>query len=175
MAAVIGIGIYFAKRANKNSEAYFLGGRSLGPWVAAFSAEASDMYFAVAETAFASVSRTWLRARMDKGDPRAKKALKVTDNFDRAITTILIGTNIVHLTVAAMVTVLVTHMWGMVRRTDPDFEVSAIPEDDPATFEMLTAGKTSGVFQLESTGMVETINKVIRVSRSEERRVGKEV
>jgi len=43
MAAVIGIGIYFAKRANKNSEAYFLGGRSLGPWVAAFSAEASDM------------------------------------------------------------------------------------------------------------------------------------
>jgi putative hemolysin len=71
------------------------------------------MYFAVAETAFASVSRTWLRARMDKGDPRAKKALKVTDNFDRAITTILIGTNIVHLTVAAMVTVLVTHMWGM--------------------------------------------------------------
>ncbi len=43
MAAVVGIGIYFAKRANKNTEAYFLGGRSLGPWVAAFSAEASDM------------------------------------------------------------------------------------------------------------------------------------
>lgn len=43
MLAVIGIGIYFAKRANKNAEAYFLGGRSLGPWVAAFSAEASDM------------------------------------------------------------------------------------------------------------------------------------
>ena len=43
MAAVVGIGIYFAKRANKNAEAYFLGGRSLGPWVAAFSAEASDM------------------------------------------------------------------------------------------------------------------------------------
>jgi DNA polymerase-3 subunit alpha len=41
----------------------------------------------------------------------------------------------------------------MVRRTNLDFEVSAIPEDDPATFEMLTAGKTSGVFQLESTGM----------------------
>ncbi|MDR0929144.1 MAG: sodium/proline symporter [Oscillospiraceae bacterium] len=43
MAAVIGIGIAFARRANKNSEAYFLGGRSLGPWVAAMSAEASDM------------------------------------------------------------------------------------------------------------------------------------
>ena len=43
MLIVIGIGIYFAKRANKNSEEYFLGGRSLGPWVAAMSAEASDM------------------------------------------------------------------------------------------------------------------------------------
>ncbi|MEN6340675.1 MAG: sodium/proline symporter [Clostridiaceae bacterium] len=43
MAVVIAIGIVFAKRANKNTEAYFLGGRSLGPWVSAFSAEASDM------------------------------------------------------------------------------------------------------------------------------------
>ncbi|MEA4895511.1 MAG: sodium:proline symporter, partial [Oscillospiraceae bacterium] len=40
---VIGIGLFFAKRANENSENYFLGGRSLGPWVAAMSAEASDM------------------------------------------------------------------------------------------------------------------------------------
>ena len=43
MAAVICIGIYFAKRASQSSENYFLGGRSLGPWVAAMSAEASDM------------------------------------------------------------------------------------------------------------------------------------
>ncbi len=43
MAIVIGIGIVYAKRANKNSDEYFLGGRSLGPWVTAMSAEASDM------------------------------------------------------------------------------------------------------------------------------------
>jgi len=43
MAAVIAIGLTYAKRANKNSEEYFLGGRSLGPWVTAMSAEASDM------------------------------------------------------------------------------------------------------------------------------------
>ena len=43
MAAVIAIGLVYAKRANKNSEEYFLGGRSLGPWVTAMSAEASDM------------------------------------------------------------------------------------------------------------------------------------
>lgn len=43
MVAVTLIGVYYAKRANKNSEEYFLGGRSLGPWVTAMSAEASDM------------------------------------------------------------------------------------------------------------------------------------
>lgn len=43
MLVVIGIGIFFARRANKNTENYFLGGRSLGPWIAAMSAEASDM------------------------------------------------------------------------------------------------------------------------------------
>ena len=43
MAAVVGIGIFYAKRANKSSEQYFLGGRSFGPWVTAMSAEASDM------------------------------------------------------------------------------------------------------------------------------------
>ena len=43
MAAVIVIGVVYARRANKSSENYFLGGRSLGPWVTAMSAEASDM------------------------------------------------------------------------------------------------------------------------------------
>ena len=43
MAVVIGIGLLYAKRANKNSEEYYLGGRSLGPWITAMSAEASDM------------------------------------------------------------------------------------------------------------------------------------
>jgi sodium/proline symporter len=43
MVVVIVIGLFCAKRANKNSEEFFLGGRSLGPWVAAMSAEASDM------------------------------------------------------------------------------------------------------------------------------------
>ena len=43
MAAVVAIGLYFHRQANKDAESYFLGGRSLGPWVTAFSAEASDM------------------------------------------------------------------------------------------------------------------------------------
>ncbi len=41
----------------------------------------------------------------------------------------------------------------LVRKKEPDFKVEKIPEDDPATFEMLAAGHTSGVFQLESSGI----------------------
>ena len=41
----------------------------------------------------------------------------------------------------------------MVQRTQPDFTLESIPMDDEATFDMLTRGRTSGVFQMESTGM----------------------
>ena len=41
----------------------------------------------------------------------------------------------------------------LVRRHAPGFRIESVPEDDKETFEMLSAGRTSGVFQLESTGM----------------------
>ena len=41
----------------------------------------------------------------------------------------------------------------MVQERQPDFRLKDIPEDDPETYEMLSAGKTSGVFQMESAGM----------------------
>ena len=41
----------------------------------------------------------------------------------------------------------------LVRRTEPDFEVEKIPDGDAEVFKMLSEGHTSGVFQLESTGM----------------------
>ena len=43
MAVIIAVGVWAMKRANNSSSEYFLGGRGLGPWVAALSAEASDM------------------------------------------------------------------------------------------------------------------------------------
>lgn len=69
-------------------------------------------FFAVAETAFASVSRIKIKTAADRGDTRAKKALFVLDNFDRAITTILICTNIIHIAAATIVTVTVINQWG---------------------------------------------------------------
>ena len=71
------------------------------------------MFFAMTETAFASVSKPRLKALSDKGDRRAKKALAITDDFDKAITTLLICTNIVHLAAASIVTENVTKLWGV--------------------------------------------------------------
>ncbi|MBP8639753.1 MAG: HlyC/CorC family transporter [Oscillospiraceae bacterium] len=74
---------------------------------------AAAAYFATAETAYSSVSRIKIKSEMDRGDSRAKKALLILDNFDKAITTILIGTNIVHIVTAALVTIMVTKKWGV--------------------------------------------------------------
>ncbi len=43
IGVVIGIGVYYAKRASESSANYLIGGRSMGPWIVAMGAEASDM------------------------------------------------------------------------------------------------------------------------------------
>ena len=40
-----------------------------------------------------------------------------------------------------------------IRKLNPDFDISKVPDNDPATFAMLAEGKTQGVFQLESAGI----------------------
>ncbi len=41
----------------------------------------------------------------------------------------------------------------LVQRKQPDFTLASIPMDDPAVYQMLSEGHTSGVFQMESAGM----------------------
>ena len=83
------------------------------PFVAAAALLACAAYLAVTETAFASCSRTKIKTAADRGDGRAEQALYVLDHFDRAISTLLIGTNIVHIAAASLVTVAVTRLWGL--------------------------------------------------------------
>ncbi len=70
-------------------------------------------WLAVTETAIASVSKNKLKIASDRGDYRADDALFALENFDRAITTILICTNIVHISAASIVTIAVTRMFGI--------------------------------------------------------------
>lgn len=71
------------------------------------------VYFAMAETAFASVNKIKIRTALERGDSRGEKALQILENFDKMVTTVLIGTNITHLAVASLVTVIVTREFGL--------------------------------------------------------------
>jgi len=70
-------------------------------------------YFALTETSLSSVSKNRLKASAEHGNKRAKRVLATLDSFDLAITTILICTNIIHITTAGIVTVYVSKKWGL--------------------------------------------------------------
>ncbi len=70
-------------------------------------------YCAITETALSAVSKNKIKVAADKGNENAGKVLAVLDNFDQAITTLLICTNILHIATAAIVTVYVTRRWGL--------------------------------------------------------------
>ena len=63
-------------------------------------------FFSATETAFTSLNRARLKVFADDGNKSAKKALKYTENYDKLLYTILIGNNIVNLTLATISTLL---------------------------------------------------------------------
>ena len=63
-------------------------------------------YFASAESSYARANKIKLKNAADDGNKKAKKALNIANNFDKALTTILIGNNIMHLTCSALATVI---------------------------------------------------------------------
>ena len=67
-------------------------------------------YFSASETAFSTMNRIRIKNLADGGDSRAALALKLVDNYDKLISTILIGNNIVNITSASLATVVFT-MW----------------------------------------------------------------
>ena len=83
------------------------------PWIIATLLLVCAAFFAVTETSMASASRSRIKASAERGDFRAKKTLYVLDNFDLAISTLLICTNIVHIAAASIVTLAVTKKWGV--------------------------------------------------------------
>ncbi len=44
-----------------------------------------------------------------------------------------------------------------IRETEPNFDLDKLPLDDPATYRLISSGRTGGVFQLESGGMKQTL------------------
>ena len=63
-------------------------------------------YFSATETAFSSLNKIRMKNLADKGDKRAVKTLRLSEDFDGLLTTILIGNNIVNILMASLSTVL---------------------------------------------------------------------
>ena len=68
--------------------------------------------FSSCETAFSSVNKIRLKNYAAQGDKRAEKALKIANSFEDALTTVLVGNNIVNITMASVSTVLFTTLFG---------------------------------------------------------------
>ena len=62
-------------------------------------------YFSATETAFSAVNKIKLKTLAEDGNRRSKLVLKLCDNYDRLISTILIGNNIVNIALSAIATV----------------------------------------------------------------------
>lgn len=69
-------------------------------------------FFSATETAFSFVNKIRIQHSVDNGNKKAKNALYVIENFDNALTTILICNNIVNLSCSSIATVLCLHLFG---------------------------------------------------------------
>lgn len=69
-------------------------------------------FFSASETALSSVNKIRLRNRADDGDKRAALALRLADDYDKTLSTILIGNNVVNLSMASLATLIVTSHLG---------------------------------------------------------------
>lgn len=68
--------------------------------------------FSATETAFSSANRIRLKNLAATGDKRAEKAAKIVDDFDKALTAILIGNNVVNIASASLATIVFVKFLG---------------------------------------------------------------
>ena len=108
-------------------------------------------FFSATETAFSTFNRTRLKTMAEDGNKRAKLAVKLASDYDRLISTILIGNNIVNIAVASLGTVLFVSFYGDIGATISTIVITAvvlifgeispksIAKDFPEKFSMFAA------------------------------------
>ena len=73
---------------------------------------AMSAYFSATETAFTSLNRIRMKSMAQGGNKRARLALELTENYDKLLSTILIGNNVVNIASASLSTVIFTAYFG---------------------------------------------------------------
>lgn len=72
---------------------------------------AGSAFFSASETALSTFNRVRMKNAAEEGDKKAKKVLKVADDYDKTISTILIGNNIVNIASSSLATVLLLKLF----------------------------------------------------------------
>ena len=108
-------------------------------------------YFSATETAFSSINRTRLRVLEEKGNKRAALVLALAEDYDKLISTILIGNNIVNIAASAIATLMFVSWLGGKGATVSTVVVTvvvlifgeitpkSIAKDQPERFAMFSA------------------------------------
>ncbi len=69
-------------------------------------------FFSSTETAYSSVNQVRLKSYADNGNKKAKKAYRISESYDKALSTILVGNNIVNIAASALATILFVSFFG---------------------------------------------------------------
>ena len=96
---------------------------SMTLWVALVVLVALSAFFSASETAFSSLNQIRLKSRAEDGDTSAARVLAMAEKYDKLLSTILIGNNIVNIAAASIGTIIFTKMLGAERGAT----VSTIP------------------------------------------------
>ena len=108
-------------------------------------------YFSATETAFTSINKTRLKTMAEKGNKRAALVLKLSEKYDSLISTILIGNNIVNISVSSVATVFFVkynEVYGALIATVVitvlvlifgEVSPKSIAKDSPENFSMFSA------------------------------------
>lgn len=94
----------------------------------------ASAYFSATETAFSCANKNRLRALAEKGNKKAELAVKLAEKYDRLISTILIGNNIVNILLASIGTIVFTNQLG-------DAELGATVSTVVITISVLVLGE----------------------------------
>ena len=84
-------------------------------WVALVVLVVFSAFFSASETAFSSLNQIRLKSRAEDGDSSAARVLAMAEQYDKLLSTILIGNNIVNIAAASIGTILFTQMLGAER------------------------------------------------------------
>lgn len=84
----------------------------LWTFVLLFILIALSAFFSASEMSLSSINKVRLRTMAEDGDPRAQRALGMVERFDRTLSVILVGNNVVNIAAASVATVLATNTFG---------------------------------------------------------------